>query len=184
MSLLTENYQKIVKREKILRLSVYFIFLLSFAGILGFIFMLPSYFLLSFSKDDYLRKLQIEEEILARRELGKLETEILKVNEMIGTLDMNEKKRHGLSGVLIRLFRATPQDIRIFNLGLEREKTGQFVLGVSGNASTREYFLKYAAFLESSPDFSEVVSPITNLLSESNVEFNIKLKIKPEVYGL
>ncbi|KKT42044.1 hypothetical protein A2W54_03355 [Candidatus Giovannonibacteria bacterium RIFCSPHIGHO2_02_43_13] len=183
--LLAENYKKLVRREKILRLSAYFFFMLSAAGILGLALMLPSYFLLIFSKDDHLRTLRIEEEILARKELGKLEGEISKVNEAIDAFERNEKKRRSISGVLIRLFRTTPSaGIRIFSLNLKREKTGEFLLAIQGSADRREDFLKYKAALEASPDFSGVISPIKNLLSEFNLEFNIELKIKPEIYGI
>ncbi|KKT42135.1 MAG: hypothetical protein UW30_C0002G0046 [Candidatus Giovannonibacteria bacterium GW2011_GWA2_44_13b] len=185
MSLLTENYQKIVRREKILRVSAYFIFLLCFVGIMGLVFMVPSYFLLVFSKDDYLRRLHVEEEVLARKELGKLEGRISKVNGKIEDYEQNEMKRRAISDLLVKLFRLTPSpEIKIFNLNLKRAKTGEFLLAVQGNAGRREDFLKYVAALETSPDFSGVISPITNLLSESNLEFNIELKIKPEIYSL
>lgn len=185
MSLLTENYKKTVRREKIYRLAAYFIFLLSFAVLLGLVFMLPSYFLLAFSKDDYLRRLRVEEEVLARKEIGKLEAEISKINGTIEAFEANEKKRHAISDLLLRLFKATPSsEIRISNLNLRHEKNGQFILGIRGSAATREGFLKYTASLEASPDFSGIISPVSNLLSESDFEFDIELKIKPEIYSL
>ena len=58
------------------------------------------------------------------------------------------------------------------------------MLAIQGSADRREDFLKYKAALEASPDFSGVISPIKNLLSEFNLEFNIELKIKPEIYGI
>lgn len=184
MSLLTENYQKIIKREKILRVSAMLLFLFSLAVLVGLVFILPSYFMLSLSKDSVLSRLRVQEEVLARKKIGQLEEEIKKVNKLVEDYEKNEQRRKSFSGLIARLFKLTPEsEIKILDLALKQDKSGVFLLEIKGNASTRESFLRYISTLEVSADFSDVLSPITNLLSDSNVGFSIVLKIKPEIYA-
>ena len=63
MSLLTPNYEKEFRREKIIRVWISFIIILIIAAAAGLVFMLPSYFALALSKDDIFRRLQAEEKV-------------------------------------------------------------------------------------------------------------------------
>ena len=183
MSLLTKNYQRAFRRERILKIFTALFFLFSSSVLVGFVFMLPSYFIVVFSKDDVLRRLHSEEEVLSRREVGKLEAAISKVNKTISTYESNEIRRRSFSDLLIKVFMLTPQNIKILNINLKKSKD-VFLLDIAGNALAREDLLGYISTLEATPDFSEVLSPINNLLEESDINFTITLKIKPEVYKL
>ena len=66
MSFVAKNYKKEFRREKILRILIGFAVNLAVALMVGLVFMLPSYFILVFSKDDVLRRLQAAEEVFAR----------------------------------------------------------------------------------------------------------------------
>lgn len=184
MTLLGTNYERIVKKEKIYRVFSSFIFLLSLVVVIGMIFMLPSYFTVVFSKDDILRRLKSAEEILARRDSDKLEEETRRINTVIANYQNNEKKRRSFSGLLVSIFRITPPEIKIENIGFLKDKEGKFTFTVFGTASTRDDFISYVSGLQKLPILEQVKSPISNLLEESNASFKLELKIKPEAYKL
>lgn len=184
MTLLGIKYEKAVRGEKIYKLSSAFLILLSAAVSIWIVCMSPSYFAITFSKDEILRRVVVEEAVLARRKLGELEAETVKINKIVSEYGNNEARRHSLSDLLISIFRAAPQGVSVESIVLLKNKDGVFILGLGGNASTREEFISYYSVLQKVPAFSEVLSPVSNLLEESNTEFKLDLKIKPEVYKL
>lgn len=184
MTFLGIKYEKAVRSEKIYKLSSAFLALLSLSVLVWIVCMTPSYFVIVFSKDDILRRVDVEEAVLARRKLGDLEAETAKINKIISDYGNNEAKRRSFSDLLISVFRASPQGIGIENVALSKNKDGVFILNLQGVASTREELISYISALQKIPAFSEVNSPISNLLEESNAKFNLDLKIKPESYKL
>ncbi|OGF62770.1 hypothetical protein A2662_00190 [Candidatus Giovannonibacteria bacterium RIFCSPHIGHO2_01_FULL_45_33] len=184
MTFLGAKYEKAVRSEKIYKLSSAFLILLSLSVLVWIVCMAPSYFVIILSKDDILRRVDVEEAVLARRKLGDLEAETVKINKIISDYGSNEAKRRSFSGLLISVFRASPQGISIDGVVLSKNKDGVFILNLQGNASVREELISYVSVLEKLPAFSEVDSPISNLLEESNARFNLNLKINPEAYKL
>ncbi len=184
MMLLTEKYEKMLKREKIYKLLSAFLILLSAAAAIWIICLLPSYFTVIFSKGEILRRVEVEEAILARRKSDKLEAETAAINKTIADYERNEANRRSFSDLLISIFRASPDEINIENISLSKNKDGTFMITLQGGASTRGDLISYVSILQKIPAFSEVRSPVSNLLEESNPKFNIVLNIKPEVYKL
>ncbi|MDO8523048.1 MAG: hypothetical protein Q7S12_02040 [bacterium] len=184
MTFLGEKYERALRREKIYKLSSAFLILLSISALIWIVCMTSSYFTIIFSKDDILRRVDAEEAVLARRKLNELESETAKINKNISDYGINETKRRSFSDLLISIFRAASHGINFENIALSKDKDGSFILNLGGNASTRTELISYISVLQKIPAFSEVRSPISNLLEESNAKFNLELKIKPEVYKL
>ena len=76
MNLLTPNYEKEFRHEKIIRVWISFLIILIIVAATGLVFMLPSYFALALSKDDILRRLQAEEKVFEKKEFKSLEEKI------------------------------------------------------------------------------------------------------------
>src|SRR3989344_1125000 len=164
MSLLTPNYEKEFRREKIIRAWISFIIILIIAAAAGLIFMLPSYFALVLSKDDILRRLQAEEKVFEKKEFKSLEEKISALNGKIFTFEKNEKKRHNFAPLL------------------NKNEQGLFAFSVVGEADARDELLKYIDRLRAVQEFSAVNSPVANLLQENKASFSLDIKINPEAY--
>lgn len=182
MSLLTENYQKEFRREKNQRLLLSLAMLLATSIVIGIVFMLPTYFSLIFTKDDVLRLLKASEEVFVRKEFKSLEDKITAVNNLINLYEANEKRRFSYSPILASITKNTSSLIELKNVALRRGDDGAFTIILEGEAAQRTTLLGYIAKLGKVSEFEDVRSPITNLLKESNANFVLNIKIKPDAY--
>lgn len=182
MNLLPETYQKVIRREIILRLLFVFIVLISIVIVIAIVFMLPSYFALRFSTADVFRRLDTENKTFERQNIGSFEDTVRKINERIGFYVANEHRRYALAPLLVQIANMTDTNIILNSIDLRSENKGLFIFDLKGIASTRDAFLSYVQKLKGAPEFSEVRSPISNLLRESKVPFEIEVLIKKESY--
>lgn len=182
MSLLIANYEKEFRSAKIVRVWISFVIILVIIAAAGLVFMLPSYFVLVFSKDDVLRRLQAEEKVFEKKEFKSIEGKIAALNGDIFAFEKNEKKRHNFAPLLNKIVINTPTSIRLASINLSENGQGFFNFSILGEADSRDELLKYIDLLKAVPEFSAVNSPITNLLKENKTSFSLDVKINPEVY--
>ncbi len=108
-----------------------------------------------------------------QKNLG-LDQEINKINLSLKEVASIQKEFVKWSNFLIELTRAIPSNIIIASLNIEKSN---MTINIQGQAQTREDFLKLKENLESLSYLSEVSSPISNLLTKTNVEFQLTAKI-------
>ena len=183
MALLTQEYERNIRKEQIKRFLLAFIILLILVNATGAVFMLPSYFFAAFSKDEILRRLKFAEEVLVRRNSKAVEEEISKINGTIAMFEKNELRRRELAPLLIKIANATPQSITLKLLKLEITNDGSSSLTINGSAQRREDFLSYFEKLKKFDEAEAVISPVANLLRETDVFFVLEFKIKKENYS-
>lgn len=183
MPILTEEYGKRIRNEKIKRLSFLFVVLLIIVGSAGAVFMLPSYFSVIFSKDSVVSRLKASEEALARTDFKSIETEVGRINNLIAEFEKNESKRRAIAPLLIKIANTTPPAITLRALKLDAKSGAIAVLNITGKAETRETFLDYFEKLKKFNEAEAVISPITNLLKETDLDFSLEFEIKKEFYG-
>lgn len=182
MSLLTPNYEKEFRREKIIRVWISFFLILIIVAAAGLVFMLPPYFALVLSKDDILRRLQAEEKVFEKKEFKSLEEKIAALNEKIFTFEKNEKKRHAFAPLLNKISINAVSGIRLNSITLNKNEQGFFTFSVVGEADARDELLKYIDRLRMVKEFFSVNSPVANLLKENKASFILDIKINPEAY--
>jgi hypothetical protein len=175
-------YRKEFKRIKTFRLAFSFIVLVEFVVVIGIIFMLTSYFTLFFSKSDIIRRLSIQEELLARRDLESLETKIVAINNLVLRHEKNEARRFSFSDVIFKIANATPASVSLTNISMDQLSNNTFVVSVRGDAALRDDFIDYLQELRKITEFATVHSPISNLLSEQDVDFTVDIDLSPEFY--
>lgn len=183
MPILTEEYGNIIRNEKIKRLSFLFVVLLIIAGSVGIVFMSPSYFSVVFSKDSIVSRLKASEESLTRIDFKSTEAEVSRINNLIVEFEKNESMRRTIAPLLIKIANTTPPAIALKALRLDAKKGASAVLNITGKAETREIFLDYFEKLKKFNEAEAVISPITNLLKETDLDFSLEFKIKNEFYG-
>lgn len=182
MSLLTPNYEKEFRREKIFRVWIGFLSILIIVVVAGLVFMLPSYFALVLSRDDILRRLQAEEKVFEKKEFKSLEEKIATLNEKIFTFEKNEKRRHNFAPLLNKIAANAVSGVSLDSIALNKNEQGFFAFSVVGDADARDELLKYVDRLRTVKEFSLVNSPVANLLKENKASFILDIKINPETY--
>jgi len=82
--------------------------------------------------------------------------------------------------MLVELDKLIPDNIQITYLDLksqEQEEDTLKVLEMKGKAITREKLLAFQENLENSSLFTQVESPISNILEQKNINFNFDLTV-------
>lgn len=149
--------------------------------LIAIVFLLPSYFSLIFTKDDILRRLKVEEEVLAQREIKSTKEEIMLINKNIVNFEKNETRRRKISPIISEIANSTPSQIKLNSIALKKN-VGSFSILIKGSAEKRDDFLDYVEKLKIVPRFSDVNSPLTNLLQSKELAFEIEAIIKQEYY--
>ncbi len=183
MTLLTAEYEKIIRKEKISRLISGFLIILNIAMLFGLVFMTPSYFLLILSKDDILRRLDAAKEGFEKKSFKTADDEIQNVNLLVSGYENDQSKRRALAPILSKFASVSRPEIRVAYLNLQNTNGGAFSLLIRGKATRREAFLTYLESLKSLPETESVASPISNLLKDSDLDFSLEIRLKKETYG-
>jgi len=183
MALITKEYIKLARREKIARLAFALELLLAFSLLTGIVFMLPAYLSLALSKNEVLRLRVATEEVLLRKNLEEAGEKSDALNKIVASFDASEARRRNILPVVMRIAENTPEEIDILLLKLEPEKSGVFRITLNGKSKTRDVFLKYVENLKKLEIAEAVNSPITNLLKETDVVFALDIKLKKTSYS-
>lgn len=80
--------------------------------------------------------------------------------------------------LLFTLSRITPDQVVINQLQITHE---QDELRILGNAKNRDAFLTFKTNLENDPLFVEVLSPVSNLLSKTDINFTLNTMINEDL---
>ncbi len=181
--ILNNAYIKIRRGEKISRLLLALFSLLIVSSVVGIVFMIPSYLVVLFSKDEVARRLQAEESVIQKLQLSSMESNINYINKNVQLFEAGEQQRNSFSKLVIGAANSLPEGVRLVSIELKKNANGLFLITLTGKADKRENLLSYINNLNTLSDFSSINSPITNLLSESRVSFSLDLSIKPESYS-
>ena len=100
----------------------------------------------------------------------KVEEKVEKINSYLATIKKIQENKTSFSKTLIQISEITPNGIRLYNIDLKKsEKTFE----ISGNANSRDNLLKMQDNLEKSDYFENIESPISNLISPSDINFSL-----------
>ena len=101
-----------------------------------------------------------------------LKKDIKEFNQKLKTVETIQKDHIAWTNFFIKFSLLVPDDIGIYNLSLNKDK-----IVITGLAKTRDQLLKFKENLENSSLFSEVVTPLEDLLKKEDVDFHIKANI-------
>ena len=183
MTLLALQYEKNIRKEKILRLASGFLIVLNVVILAGIAFMMPSYFLLVLSRDDILRGLEAIKEGFEQKSFKNADDDIKNVNILISDYETAQKKKMEFAPILSKISSVTPSEIKISYLHFRKINDGTFSLLIRGNSSRRGAFLDYLSALKALPEVENVMSPISNLLKDRDLDFSLEVKFKKEIYS-
>lgn len=141
----------------------------------GFLLLLPSFFLTHFAARDAERSFAIEQrETVQRREVRATLAEAKKIKEAMAEMRTYMARPSGVSRALERFFPVS-EGITVAFLAVRSD--GE--VKVDGRAGTREQLLTFEEALRASDQFLEVTFPLENIVREQNIQFSVKAKLKP-----
>lgn len=103
-----------------------------------------------------------------------IDREITRLNNQIEAINKIQANYTKWSTVLAQLIKSIPNNIEINYLSFEK-KTGDFT--ISGRARERQDLLNLKTILEQTPYLDKINSPISNLLTKNNVDFQFTGKL-------
>lgn len=172
MNFLPEEDKRKIKKEYLRRLFV-IIGIFSFSAIsIGIILLLPPSIFLKDQKHNLERQLVISEERLSR---GKIENTISlaeEINTKISLLDSGQKNVGEKSAFIKIILEEKTNKIKINDFFFAQGKV--LIQGLSEN---RQNLLSFIDSLRKKKDFKKVESPVSNLIKERDIEFNLTIEL-------
>lgn len=173
-NLLQNEDQKVLHREYILRLAVVILVFLFFTLTSGVIFLFPSYFISQVKEDIIQSRAEITERSIAVREQEASATALLEAKQKVALLQ-SDRNLSLVTQIFETIVTAKPDDVSLFKLSFRELQDQNNEMVVSGIALRRETLLLFRRALEDNVLFETVDLPISNLASDQNIEFSIRI---------
>lgn len=157
--------------EKLSRIAVRVHILIAAIIGAGAVLLLPTYFFLTFQEVEVVRQIDITKQSAEVHRVNEAETAIQAMNEKLRML-AGTTSPEPVATYFAVVRAETPDGVEISQLSFSRADNG---LEVRGTAATREEFLKFLDALRSHALFTNVTSPITNILKDRKLTFTIDM---------
>lgn len=107
------------------------------------------------------------------KQLNILEKSFKNINNALVKINKISAEQINWINVFEKITEIIPSNIQIFSLQIEQD--GSFV--IIGNAKTREDVLEFGKRLKNSHDFSDIQTPLDNLIKSDDIDFKLSGKI-------
>lgn len=163
LNLISEEFKyKLKLKKSFLRMESFLCLIFIFFVLAGIIFIFTKNMLQkNFNELVSLNSLVVEDS-------PKIIKEINDLNLKINTADDIQKKFIPWSEILTDFTKTVPSQVEIHSIKIDNKNWI-----IAGEAKNREILLEFKGGLEKSKYFSEIKSPITNLLQKENIEFEL-----------
>lgn len=171
--LLTEESRQKVTREYGVRRIIVIFMSLIVVFVIGIIGLLPSYILSNARQDDVLEWARITGSTGQDRDVLDLQAWLTEINLRLQTLSP-ELDTDRPSDLVKKILDQKIAGVDITSLSWIKSKDKKIVLSVSGTALDRQILVAFQNRINTSGYFSEVVLPISNLVRDRDIDFQIK----------
>lgn len=171
LTFLPNKEKDVLRREYFVRILIVGCFMLSVAGVIGMIFLYPSFSsALSTKKSALLSVVEdkTDENIISMSKELSFDNRLLM---FFGT----QEQELLLSSVINEIV-SVRGSVRLKSLNIERVSTTSVAIVVSGIASTRQSLLSFKNRLESSMPGSMVELPVSELADQTDIKFSLAIK--------
>lgn len=184
MNLLPLENKIMIKKEYLRRVFVLFGTFFSLVVFSGILLILPTFYLLNNMKDDYEKQLSSYKERMDSVNSSGTFKIVSDLNKKINILK-KEQVNLALNLVIEKIINYKNNNIIIKKIFYEKvlfkEKDKKDVIvkekiKIDGFSLTRSDFLNFLNLIKEDKDFSNVNSPVSNLLKVNNVDFSITLE--------
>lgn len=173
-NLLPQEEKKIVKSEDLRRIIVFYGLTAAVMFGCGIILLLPSFLPIFLEKQEIEKTLEFERQVFAKFNAKGITARIDKTRKIIDLIKSRDVIQESVSKIAENLFSYAGEDVEITALVI-KEDGG---VNLNGIAVTRDHLLKFEKKLRDSGKFTEISSPLSNLIKEQNVIFSISAKLK------
>lgn len=178
-NLLPKQYLKTIKRERLYRVLVVVFIGLFVVEIIGIAFLVPSFILARSRAGDAEREVELAQEYIAQQEQTGVLEDARATRTMIERLEV-ELDAITLSKILAGLDASVQPGITFEAIDYTRVAKQSDKLAIKGTAATRDTLLTFARSLNSTPLFSDVSVPVSNLAQGTNIHFSLSITVLDE----
>jgi hypothetical protein len=172
-NLLREEDKKIVRKEYTLRVIIVALALVFTATLINGAFLLPSYFLIQSKEQNARRHREMAEQLVGLREKNTAASALSETKEIISILSLNESHIQ-LKDIFEIIVESKPDGVSLNGMFYEKQGSKN-IITITGIALGRENLLSFNKRLEREALFQNVALPISNLASDKNIKFSIRV---------
>lgn len=110
---------------------------------------------------------------------SELSDEVKTTNAMLEKVKTANAKDLSISSIIPKIINDRGVGVRISSLIFAKDQSGKFAIETKGVAMNRKAVVSFGDFLAKQKNFSDVKSPISNLIKSSNNDFVISFNAKP-----
>lgn len=158
------------------RLSVVILFMVGVSVFIGFISLLPAYFVSLAKHNAVNQKLELQKKEMIPTLSEETNLVVERINFKLDLIENAQKNQFLVSEKIISAIIANKMpEIKIINISYENDKITGKKVNIRGNAPSREALLSFRLALESDELFKKVDLPISNFVKGSDIQFSLSL---------
>lgn len=174
-NLLSQKDKKILRVEYKSRVVVVVIVFLFFTILVGGAGLLPSYFISDSNERAAKEHADIIKESVSRRGKDISSAILLDTKEKLKLLSSDEENV-SLRGIFEEVLNNKPNGVSVNGIFYTKSKVGKNAeILITGKADAREPLLEFKKLLEMEPQFADAELPVSNLASDRDIKFSIKV---------
>lgn len=182
MNLLPQEDQIKIKSQYTQKIFVFFLVMVFLLSLINIILIIPSYLFIKIKNDSLKNELETINKKPVFLRYKDVENSLVKFNEKIEFLNTNSGKTLKVSSVLKQIVYGLENGgVSIDSMAFDKsapEKEKIDKIRLTGNADTRANFLQFIKNLKENNNFSEIESPASNILKNSDVSYTITVFLK------
>jgi len=176
INLIPNQEKKKKVKDFYFRLTVIFLFVLSFCFLIATVAILPAYFLSSVKKNLAENKLETQNAEVVPLLDQNTSLVIEDLNNKLTLIEEAQKNKYLVSAKVINeVVLKKMYDIKITSIFYESNEMGEKKVNINGIASSRERLLLFRRALENDTAFKKVDLPISNFVKGTNIRFFLTL---------
>ena len=172
-NLLPQEEKKIISLEQWLRIVRFFGIATTVILIIGTILLAPAYLPLYFQNNELKRSLSVQQEAIKKINADQLSKDATRIKAIVFSLRQTENNPNNALP-LFDLFTAPQSGIVVTTFSIDKNGNVSLV----GIAATRNDLLMLEQHLRDSSRFADITSPLTNIITETNINFNFRATLK------
>jgi len=180
INLLPTKHKKLVRKEILRRLIVVLGGGLLTLMMIEILLSFSLFFYTDFLAEGLSDQLTSSEELAELKEIEELESRAKKMNDFFINFQNKQKEKGMISEGVSEILNILPPSIKINSFFFEeREKDISYLtVVIKGVAATRNDLLAFVEGLKSEDSFGDVLLPVSNLLTERDVDFSVTINFR------
>lgn len=170
LNLLPEKEKQNIAWDKRTNQILYFGLFTVVSVVIFLVLLFPSYIFLALQNDDIARNLELEEKSQKTLQTKEIENRLTAINAGIQRILHNNTSVFTPGSFIERLNQLAQGRVLLTQIQYQQTSGG---IQIAGWAQTRSDFLDFKNALETSKEINNIISPINNVIKETNIQFTL-----------